>query len=88
MQILLRNNLYALIPIVVNLRRSHDQIDWGGAMETYTESTRATRRKEEKDIQNRKKTNTQYNVAPSIKQIVCMSTGEEREILLKFRRVQ
>ena len=54
MQILLRNNLYALIPIVVNLRCPHDQIDWGNATETYTESTRATRRKEE-DIQNRKK---------------------------------
>jgi len=30
------------------------------------------------------KTNTQFNVVPPIKQIVCTSIGEGGEILLKF----
>jgi len=30
------NNLYAMIPIVVNSGCSHDRIDWGGAVKTNT----------------------------------------------------
>jgi len=43
---------------------------------------------EEKEKKRRyfkvEKTNTQFNVAPPIKQIVCMSTGEGGETLLKL----
>ena len=80
------NNLYALIPIVVISREDAPITGSTGAAQQIrtTDLLKQLEEEKKKIFQSRQKTNTQYNMVPPIKQIVCTSTGEGGETLLKL----